>query len=405
MNSSSEYHFPIFISSPEYNLIDLRAELARYLCELGYRPILSSADGFPDRSPELQPWEACLPVLENCFVIVLIIDGRYGQKLKWPYYAKLFNEKDLSPTHGEYLYAQILKKRMLVFIREEIQSFYQIYRNGLKNLKPEETKETLKKLLPNYVDYETMEFVGEVKTQIPIPWIKTFKNVTDIKIEIQKKLLNELAEVFMLKDRHIDTVINAFNKVVDELTPEKKKEILGKINITKNISDLEIEIEEKNKELEQLKNNLENIDKGNKKEKEKAEKRIRELEEKILSLKQSSGPIYITDEGKLRLAPTGISGYSGIAAASLSGLTGIAAGSLSGLTGIATRSLSGLTVSSNKGKCSICGKLGNIPSVFDGFGGETLRRCNNCQKYFCETCWPKYSSMPTLICPKCTDAK
>jgi len=78
MTPTSEYQFPIFISLPEYNLIDLRAELAHILNVLGYRPILSSSEGFPDKTRKLQPWKSCLPVLNHCFVIIIIIDNRYG---------------------------------------------------------------------------------------------------------------------------------------------------------------------------------------------------------------------------------------------------------------------------------------------------------------------------------------
>lgn len=38
MSSSSEYAFPIFVSSTDYKLVDLRAELARHLREAGYEP-------------------------------------------------------------------------------------------------------------------------------------------------------------------------------------------------------------------------------------------------------------------------------------------------------------------------------------------------------------------------------
>jgi len=70
MDITSEYTFPIFISSTEYNLKDLRAELASFLAESGYKPILSSAEGFPDSSPNLEPWESCIPVLESSFVMI-----------------------------------------------------------------------------------------------------------------------------------------------------------------------------------------------------------------------------------------------------------------------------------------------------------------------------------------------
>lgn len=93
METSSEYTFPIFISSTDYNLKDLRAELARFLTELGYKPVLSSAEGFPDSSPKLEPWESCLPVLDRCFIIVLIIDGRYGIPLPWLNYKEIFLDR------------------------------------------------------------------------------------------------------------------------------------------------------------------------------------------------------------------------------------------------------------------------------------------------------------------------
>ena len=98
MQLHSGYNFPIFISSTHYNLIDLRAELYRYLQELGYNPYLSSAEGFPDNTPELEPWESCLPVLNNCFVIVLIIDGKYGEELPWPHFKDVIKDKSISPT-------------------------------------------------------------------------------------------------------------------------------------------------------------------------------------------------------------------------------------------------------------------------------------------------------------------
>ena len=132
MLPSSEYPFPIFISSTDYNLKDFRAELSRFLKELGYKPILSSADGFPDNSPKLQPWESCIPVLEKCFVMILVIDGRYSVALKWPNLKNIFGDRKVSPTHGEYLFAHKQHKRMLVFIRKEVATFYQSYRKVCK---------------------------------------------------------------------------------------------------------------------------------------------------------------------------------------------------------------------------------------------------------------------------------
>lgn len=131
--TSSEYGFPIFISSTDYNLIDLRAELAKYLSDLGYRPILSSSDRFHDNSPDLEPWESCLQVLQSAYVMVLVIDGKYGEKFEWKKFASIIGERKVSPTHAEYILAHQTKMRMLVFIRKELLTYYQTYRTALKN--------------------------------------------------------------------------------------------------------------------------------------------------------------------------------------------------------------------------------------------------------------------------------
>ena len=97
MGNTSEYQIPIFISSTHYNLIDLRAELCRFLGELGYRPILSSSEGFPDRSPILEPCESCLKVIEdNCFIMILIIDAKYGKKLSWPHFKTILSKNTVN---------------------------------------------------------------------------------------------------------------------------------------------------------------------------------------------------------------------------------------------------------------------------------------------------------------------
>jgi hypothetical protein len=150
MATSSEYTFPIFISSTDYNLKDLRAELARYLENSGYKAILSSAEGFPDSSPILEPWESCLPALEHSFVMTLIIDGKYGQSLEWPNFSDQFKDRKVSPTHAEYIFAHQSKKRMFVFIRKELMAYYQSYRKVFKDeIKKVDKKKLTKKKYKN----------------------------------------------------------------------------------------------------------------------------------------------------------------------------------------------------------------------------------------------------------------
>jgi hypothetical protein len=86
--------------------------------------------------------ESCLPALEHSFVMSLIIDGRYGDTLDWPNLMIFFDNRKVSPTHGEYIFAHKTKKRMLVFIRKELMAYYQSYRTVLKNEKAKEKDET-----------------------------------------------------------------------------------------------------------------------------------------------------------------------------------------------------------------------------------------------------------------------
>src|SRR5688572_28361502 len=112
---------------------------------MGYRPILSSAEGFHDSSPTLSPWESCLEVLHTCPLMVLVIDNKYGSPLEWPNFANEIKGKSVSPTHAEYLFAHFHRKRLLVFIRENILTHYQTYRTALKRHKGNKGK-TLKAL-------------------------------------------------------------------------------------------------------------------------------------------------------------------------------------------------------------------------------------------------------------------
>jgi len=243
----SEFDFRIFISSTHYNLRDLRAELSLHLRDLGYRPILSSHEGFQDGFPDVEPWEACLRVLETSFLMILVLDGRYSQAFEWPHYREALDGRRLSPTHAEYLYAHKRRMRMLVFVRDELMHFYEPYRKvvGEHPNDPVKAKATLAAALPARIDFEALQFLAEVKTTHPIPWIREFGDVTHIKSEVQKKLLNELAQVFLLRSLHLKTVVQAFSQVLETMGPEEKRKVLLEIGYAKElIEKLERDAEE-----------------------------------------------------------------------------------------------------------------------------------------------------------------
>jgi len=382
MDQSSEYTFPIFISSTDYNLKDLRAELARFLQELGYRPILSSAEGFPDNSPNLEPWESCIPVLEQAFVMILVIDGKYGSRLGWPNSHDCLKEQKIAPTHGEYVYAHNTRKRMLVFIREEVMIYYQSYRNTLKNCGKdlEKTKEILLQTLPEYIDFDVLQFIHQVKTTRPIPWIKEFKDITDIKKEVQKKMLNELAEMFLIKNAHLDTVIRSFNTAMEALSIDAQKEVLSRIDATKQLISTVDEIAGFQKELKEKTTALDQTENENQEQRKRFEKEIRELKTKIMKLEEksqaSSKDDYFVKNGTVQVGnpnyiPSG-STYSMITGNAIQ----------DSLTGFSNAFYLRTTP-----KCDRCHVFQT--QAITGLASQSLHQCPSCKRSLCRSCWPK----------------
>lgn len=396
LGKGSEYEIPIFISSTVYNLVDLRGELESYLSELGYKPILSSSEGFHDNSPEVQPWESCLQVLETCFIMVLIIDRKYGKKFKWTAFENIIGKVEVSPTHAEYLFAQATKKRILVFVREDLEPYYQIYRKCLKknNKDKDKTSKELADLLPEDIEMESLEFFGEVKTTNPIPWIKSFKDVTDIKKEIKKKMLNELAEIFLLKEQHLQTVLRIFTSSIDALPDEKRKEVLESLGVTK---ELQQQIDAQSKEIETLKEQKKKVEdelEGTKKEviaKKPTAKQAEKIQAKEQELKDlnirigthksinsdlivGSSRITIGDGGTLQISP-GV--YLG------TGPTGIRYEFPKvGDDGIIRISGASPVLNIPGSTCDKCKSI-HLSSSASG----ALRHCTNCNRNLCSSCF------------------
>ncbi|MBR9847380.1 MAG: DUF4062 domain-containing protein [Algicola sp.] len=407
MNTSSEYTFPIFISSTDYNLKDLRAELAQFLEKSGYKAILSSAEGFPDSSPKLEPWESCLPVLEHSFVMTLVIDGKYGQPLKWPNFSEIFSNREVSPTHAEYIYAHQSRKRMFVFIRKDLMAYYQSYRKVMKDeieklagkkidkvKLREEVKKILSPTLPKNVDFKTLEFISEVKTSKPVPWIMEFVDVTDVKTKLQKKLLNELAEVFLIKQMRFDTVINALNKILDGLSKDEQDKALKKINVVKEFPEINKKIEELEKELEESNTKLNSTKTTQKKERAKLNQEIESLNEQIRTLKEKSiiksSNSFVIDNGKITLEDYGVSGST---------------------INLGTTDTVGIGIGSYLASsyCNKCENCDNKEFDYDShryMSASSFRNCPSCNKCWCNTCWPQsyFISLENKyvdICPEC----
>lgn len=323
---SSHLPFHIFISSTHYNLIDLRAELSRYLTELGYHPMVSSEAGFPEHTPDMNPWESCLKVVEDSHLVVLILDGRYGARLPWKNFKGIIDDK-ISPTHGEYRLAHHLKKKMLVFVRLDLMATYQVYRQIINNNRDEggkvnvvQVRKDMELVLPPNIELGALEFLNEVKTTQVIPWILEFKDLTDIKIEIKHQMVNQLVEAYREKDKSLDVMVTAFDQVLQELDEAQQKKVLGKIGLTKSLLE---ELEQSKVDALQLKDSMERL-KINKL-KETLPLRIRELEQTQTMLEDQYRTM-ITKIGTERTTILNKVSFQPPVSAMLSGLTGVGLG-------------------------------------------------------------------------------
>lgn len=184
----------IFVSSPHYGLEDLRGELAEYLDREGFLPVVSSESGFPDHHG-LPPYAQCLRELESCLLVIGIIDRRYGQPMaEWGPFSEY---EGLSPTHAELRHALKLKKRVVIFVRQAVSSYYDIYRSNRDEFS------SLK--LPSGLDVRTLELFRELKLCKPAPWIESFKDVREVKKSIKNRLLSDLHEALQQKQAIVES--------------------------------------------------------------------------------------------------------------------------------------------------------------------------------------------------------
>lgn len=225
-------------------------------------------------------------------------------------------------------------------------------------------------------------------------------------------MLNELAELFLIKNKHFETVIESFNKVMDSLSIDKQKEVLQKINATKEITDAVDKLEEYKVQIEETNAKLEEAKSTGNEDKAKYEKQIKTLRNKVAELEtetlSSSNSQFFIQDGQVRL---GNPNYIDNGVLRTSDVVFGGGGSI--------YSTSGFT--SNYGivsrKCDNCGKPENDPlslATSVSLYGNQFNTCPSCNRYLCSNCWPRYNSATAVTlnatgvltnridkCPKC----
>lgn len=290
--------------------------------------------------------------------------------MEWKNFEKILGTDKISPTHGEYRFARIQGKRILIFIRQTLMNDYQRYREVLKaqasNMKRDEMLAAAKEklFLPKNVDFETLHFIEEIKTTKPIPWIREFHNVTEVKREVHRQLLNELARWFIDRECQLQDLIGRFSIALEKSTPEQRQDILSQIGYTKELID---EIELKNTTIAESRTQIAEKDKEIEnlaKEKEKNRQQIDDLENKKDEL--------VRRVGELQQQKTGLLiGGSGSTPTDI----------LAALSGVSNPSLS-----TSLGQ-EYCEKCGTNLSAGRFFSFSTPRKCPKCLRTLCNSCY------------------
>jgi hypothetical protein len=168
----------VFVSSPVFDLIDVRAEVERLLSEMRLIPVVSGivTSGFQPL-PDQNSIETCLANLRQCDCIIVILSQRYGPSLKPAGFP------DVSATHLEYSEAKKLNKPIRMYVRDRLEADYRIHRKN---------KGTGVKLLwvPKDEDRRLFELMDEhMKLVTDTPgsnWYDTFRDSIELKAIIKR---------------------------------------------------------------------------------------------------------------------------------------------------------------------------------------------------------------------------
>lgn len=169
----------IFLSSTCYDLVDIRAELERFLKEKGHVLLLSDRATFPVEIG-IHRHDVCINNVQNSDLFILIVDGRFG--------ALYYKDNSLSITWAEFNEALRTGRKIIPFVREDIFNERQSY---LHNLKKGNSFE------PFFADtVRVFDLIDNIQKNEGGFWIEKFKNSVEIKdrlenlIETGHSLLN-----------------------------------------------------------------------------------------------------------------------------------------------------------------------------------------------------------------------
>lgn len=202
----------VFISSTFYDLRHVRADIERFIRELGYDPVLNEQGNIPyGKEDKLEDY--CYKEIANTDILVSIIGGRFGSESSK-------NDKN-SVSQLELKTAFDLNKQVYIFIEKSVYSEYHFY------LKNKETKDLKFTYADNVKIHEFIEFVESLPNNNTIHGFETSADITQfLKLQwagLFQRFLQEQTRVKELNViKGIENTAKTLNQLVTFLTEEKR---------------------------------------------------------------------------------------------------------------------------------------------------------------------------------------
>ena len=183
---------------------------------MGFNPILSDTGGFP-HPDDLPPYAACLKTLEECPLIIGVIDRYYGQPFDdWGPFPRY---KGLAPTHAELRHALDTGKRVLIYVHDDTWKFYEVWRKNRDHFDP-----------PVGLDVRTLEMFHELKTRCPAPWLNRFSDVAELLASLRSEIINQVYMQLREREKESADLQQYLLGKLDEAPSEVRQRIAETLN-------------------------------------------------------------------------------------------------------------------------------------------------------------------------------
>ena len=201
----------VFVSSTFYDLRQVRADIERFIIELGYDPVLHEKGRIPYGSQEKLE-EYCYREIELSDIVVCIIGGRYGTPSQ---------DAPYSITQKELKKAIDLGKALFVFVERGVQSEYYTY------LSNKELKDIKYHFVDSVAVYRFIEEVEKLPKNNPITSFDSAQDIVGFLREQWAGLFQRyLQQQARLKEVDVLESMAATAKTLDQLvtflTEERK---------------------------------------------------------------------------------------------------------------------------------------------------------------------------------------